>query len=69
VDRIRERFGIKSSRLEDNPGGMSVFGMCHKSDPVNEFLEPDSVVTAAFPTVFMLGSAYKKPIGRLCGHA
>jgi hypothetical protein len=43
--------------------------MCRKSDPVNEFLEPDSVVTAAFPTVFMLGSAYKKPIGRLCGHA
>jgi hypothetical protein len=36
---------------------------------MNEFLEPDSIVTAAFPTVFMLGTAYKKLMGRLCGHA
>jgi hypothetical protein len=69
VDGIRARFGIRpcASGVQQEQG--VVHGIRRKSDPVNEFLEPDSIVTAAFPTVFMLGTAYKKPMGRLCGHA
>ena len=58
---------MSQSGIDSDQG--KVHGMGHKPDPVNEFLEPDSIVTAAFPTVFMLGMAYKKPMGRLSGHA
>jgi len=69
IDGVRERLGIRVSQSECNPDNGGTYGLRRKADPVNEFLEPDSVVTAAFPTVFMLGSAYKRPMGRLSGHA
>jgi hypothetical protein len=67
INGIRDRLGIGQSGIEAEREVVN--GICRNADPVNEFLEPDSVVTAAFPTVFMLGTAYKKPMGRLCGHA
>jgi hypothetical protein len=69
VDGIRARFGIGPCAYGVEQEEGVLHGIRRKSDPVNKFLEPDSIVTAAFPTVFMLGTAYKKPMGRLCGHA
>ena len=40
-------------------------GKYRDDDPINEFLASDSVTTAAFPTVFMFGTAYNTSFGKL----
>ena len=68
IDGVRDKLGIKYFHAELDPKNGGAHGMHHNPDPVNEFLKPDSVITSAFPTVFMLGRAYRKPVGRLSGH-
>ena len=40
-------------------------GITRDIDPINEFIEKENVVVAAFPTVFLFGSAYGVPFGKL----
>jgi hypothetical protein len=48
--------------VEEN---VTEMGIVRDIDPINEFIESESVIVAAFPTVFLFGSAYGVAFGKL----
>jgi hypothetical protein len=53
---------FKPVPVEENIKDM---GITRDIDPVNEFIEKEAVIAAAFPTVFLFGSAYGVAFGKL----
>jgi hypothetical protein len=65
VDGLRDTFGSEFERVEHDDMDHVGRGVRHAADPINEFVESEYTVCAAFPTVFLFGHSYGIPFGKL----